>query len=358
VRSNFANIPESFPLLAERLRLAGYRTAAFVENPALRESKGFSRGFDVYEVVLAGRKGSSRVLDAYFRWAAGTWDRPTFVWIHLLDPHGPYRPTSDYEQLFIGDEWAVSEERVPLAEGKGLEVLKVLGKVPRYQQRGREDRVARFVARYDAEIRMVDDSFGRVLDDLRERGLFDEVAVVFTSDHGESLGEHDYYFEHGWFAYEPGLRVPLLVKTPGQRAGERVTAPVSNLDLFRTLAGIARADVPDGVRGRDLLTTAPGDPLVLVENSDRYPDKYFGLRGASEKYLRREGDGREELYDLASDPGETRNLAALRPERTRELRERLDRRLAELGHVALPPVEPGDDDAATLERLKELGYVQ
>jgi arylsulfatase A-like enzyme len=355
VHSNFGDLPEDIPLLAERLKAAGYRTAGFVENPALRASRGFGRGFDVYRVVLSGSRGAERLLDAWLEWAEADWDAPTFVWVHTLDPHGPYRPPPEYERLFVGDRWSGSDERVPLLPGAGR-AFKVLGAIPKYQQRGDEDRVARYVAWYDAEIRLIDDAFGRVLEALRARGLYEEAAVIFTSDHGESLGEHDYYFEHGWYAYEPGLRIPLLIKTPGQTRGQRVAAPVSNLDFFRTIAGLTGIEVPPGVGGRDLLAGAPPDRVILVENSGRYEEKYFGLRGASEKYLRREGDGREELYDLSADPGELRDLSAERPDRTRALREQLERRLAELADDARAPLEPGDDDAETLERLRALGY--
>jgi len=356
VRSNFAKLPESIPLLAEQLKAAGYRTAGFVENPALREERGFGRGFDVYQVVLSGRRGAERLLDAYFRWAEGDWQVPTFVWIHTLDPHGPYRPPPEYEQLFIEDEWAGGDERVPPIEDTGSRAFKVLGAIPRYQQRGGEDRVARYVARYDAEIRLIDEAFGRVIDDLRERDLYADAAVIFTSDHGESLGEHDYYFEHGWFAYEPGLHIPLLLKAPGQATGRRVAAPVSNLDFFRTIAGLTGIGIPDAVGGLDLLADELVDREILVESSDRYLEKYYGLRSATEKYLRRAGDGREELYDLTADPGERNDLSAQRSERTRSLRAQLDRRLEELTSQALAPVEPGDDDAQTLERLRALGY--
>ena len=118
---------------------------------------------------------------------------------------------------------------------------KLLGAVPFYQQRSGEDRVAAYVARYDAEIRLMDSAFGQVLDFLEEQGLYHENVVVFTADHGESLGEHRYWFEHGWFAYEPSLRVPLMIKGPGRREGRTVHDPVSNLDLLPTLLALLGA---------------------------------------------------------------------------------------------------------------------
>jgi arylsulfatase A-like enzyme len=359
VRSNFARVPDALPMLAEHLRDAGYRTVAFVGNPALREGRGYARGFDRYELLAEG-DGVARLTQELLAWMESPWDRPTFLWLHYLDPHGPYAPPAGYEALFLGDALARSPERVPggYAVDAG-QPNKVLGAVPRYQQReDGELRIARYVARYDAEIRYVDDAFGRVVDALRARGLYDDAAIVFTSDHGESLGEHGYYFEHGWFAYEPGLRIPLLVKAPGQRAGRIVDAPVSHLDLRPTLLALAGVRDPQPGEGVDLLGDArPEDPL-LIESSDLYPEKYRGARTPAWKYLRRDADGREELYDLAADPAETLDLAAQRPEVrerlaafVRERRDTLERRAVS--------ADPGpQDDPETLERLRELGYAE
>ncbi len=357
VRSNFARVPESLPLLAERLRDAGYRTAAFLSNPALRAAKGFGRGFDSYR-MLTDADGVAKVNRAFLDYAEAPWDRPTFVWLHYIDPHGPYEPPPEYEELFQGDALSRAPARVP----RGYAVTerrpnKVLGAVPRYQQReDEEDRIAAYVARYDAEIRYMDHAFGVVIDRLREKGLYDASAVVFSSDHGESLGEHDLYFEHGWFAYDASLRVPLFIKQPGQRQGRRVDTPVSNLDFLPTLLGLARlpADAPHGV---DLLNEAKLPGPVLVESSDRYPDKVHGARAARWKYLRRSRDGAEELYDLQSDPGETRNLVTSEPDRRRELAEFVSSRLIELKRGATPPAEDAPDDPETIEQLERLGYL-
>jgi arylsulfatase A-like enzyme len=358
VRSNFARLPQELPVLAERLREAGYRTAAFVSNPALREAKGFGRGFDRYR-MFPEEDGVARVNRAFLDFAQEPWERPSFVWLHYIDPHGPYEPPARYEALFFGDAASHSDTRVPrgyaLEEGRPN---KVLGAVPRYQQRpDREDRVAAYVARYDAEIRYVDDAFGEVTDTLRARDLYDASAIVFTSDHGESLGEHDLYFEHGWFAYDASLRVPFFVKEPGQREGRRVDTPVSNLDLLPTLLGLARVPL-DAPQGIDLLNQTRRPGPVLVQSSDRYPEKFHGARSARWKYLRRQADGREELYDLEADPGETNDLAASQPRKRRQLGEFVVSRLAELRSRAVPPAQGVSDDPETLERLRELGYVQ
>ena len=235
VRSNAHAIPPSLSTLAERLQDSGYRTAAFVSNPVLREEKGYTRGFDTYS-LLDETGGPAAVSHAFLLWGRELegWQQPTFVWLHYIDPHGPYDPPQDLLEPFLEDEWSQSEQRVRFGRGSQyVNPSKLLGAVPRYQRIEEESRAAAYVARYDAEILGVDRAFGLLLGFLREHDLEDRSAVVFTSDHGESLGEHDYWFEHGWFAYDPSLRIPLLIREPGQSQEHKVSAPVSNLDLRR-----------------------------------------------------------------------------------------------------------------------------
>jgi len=362
VRNNFEAIPESMPVLAERLRELGYRTAAFVGNPVLRIGKGFSRGFDHYVTHRTNVGGVVAMVDAFQTWLEEEpWEQPTFVWVHLMDPHGPYLPPPELLAPFAADEWARSDARVPLERNPELDVDPdlVLGSLPEYQRIGDEDRVAAYVARYDAEIRHMDGAFGRVIDSLEGIGVYDGSLILFTADHGESLGEHDYYFEHGWFAYDATLRVPLMLKLPGQRTGEVVRDQVSTLDILPTLAARIGLELTPGAMGRDLLAGDGPGRAVLVESSDGYPVKYHGIRSRGWKYVVRDGDASEELYDLGTDPGETTNLAATEPDRSAELRLQLGAVLRSARQRAVPAPNPGAmDDAETLEQLEALGYVE
>jgi arylsulfatase A-like enzyme len=275
-----------------------------------------------------------------------------------MDPHGPYAPPKEILRGYLDDDLAGSDERVPL-DPESLpsgNANKVLGAVPAYQRLGDEDRLAVYVARYDAEIRGMDAAFGMLIGFLRKQGLYDKSAIVFTSDHGESLGEHDFYFEHGWFAYEPSLRIPLMVKQPGQTQGYEVDRQVSILDLWPTLLSFAGASVEREVVGTNLCGTVAGRQ-ELIESSDRYPDKYYGVRASGWKYLIREGDGAEELYDLREDPGELRNVADREGERLAELREICKAALDRARAAAVPQATGLPDDPETLERLKALGYL-
>ncbi|MGH7899835.1 MAG: sulfatase, partial [Candidatus Binatia bacterium] len=192
VEANRYAIPDDVPLLAEMLHAHGYRTAAFVSNPVLSAEKGYGRGFDVFESI----DGVSSANRAFTRWAEAKWTQPTFVWIHYIDPHGPYDPPERFANLFHGDSLARDDRRRVALEYEpipGFSPQYALGAVPGYQRLGDEDRVAHYVGRYDGEIAFVDDAFSEIVELLRRDGRYDRTAVIFTSDHGESLGEHQYY---------------------------------------------------------------------------------------------------------------------------------------------------------------------
>jgi arylsulfatase A-like enzyme len=370
VTANRYRIPPGVPLLAERLRAHGYATAAFVTNPELAAARGYARGFEVYQ--LPDDDGGAEPVRSVERWAtAADWSRPTFVWIHFIDPHGPYTPPPAYAALFADDDIARADPRRLPLDYEPLPDFPdayVLGAVPHYQQIGREDRVAAYVSRYDAEIRYLDDRFARLEALLRDAGVWDAAAVVFVSDHGEGMGEHDYFFEHGWFADEAGLRVPLLVKLPGQTAGRRTERQVTNLDLLPMLLTLARIAPPPGLPGRDPLADDPATRPAVVTNCSTYPVRDAGLRDGRWKYLRdvtassdwtaSDGHAREELYDLAADRGETRNLAADRADLVREMRTRFAEEGRRLRAERAPatPDTPAPDPALR-ERLRELGYL-
>jgi arylsulfatase len=361
VRSNFDGVPAKLPVLAERLRALGYRTAAFIGSPVLRSGKGYDRGFDVFR-TFDGRRGEGvvPVNHAFLEWARDEWTQPTFVWIHYMDPHGPYLPPADLAGAFLDDAIARADARVLPAEAPpapGGISNKVLGAIPLYQILDGERRVAVYVARYDAEILGMDRAFGEVIDFLEGRDLLAESAVLFSSDHGESLGENDFWFEHGWFADEAELHVPLLIRTPGQVVGGRVERQVSNLDLLPTILALVGEPADPALTGTDLLDPSAAAAPLLIENSDQYPEKYHGIRAAPWKYLRRAGDGREMLFDLRSDPHEQRDLSAHEPERLRELRSACDEGLRAAREAAVEGTAGSPDDPATLERLKALGYV-
>jgi len=363
--------------LAERLSAAGYETAMFTTNPTVVEKFGFGRGFDRFEYVhqLRGRKRRS-VDSAEMHRAATAWldgraapARPFFLVVHTLDPHDPYRPQEPYRSRFAP---GVDVASACCFRGEQLTALSAEQAATR-----RRDSLAL----YDGEIAQNDASFGRLVDDLRARGLLDRSAVVFTADHGEEFHEHGGW-RHAESLFEEVLRVPLVVRLPGGApAGATVADPADQIDLAPTLLDLAGVAVPPELPGASLLPVIGGGPAPPRESLAwlRHPAfEVTAIRDGSWKWLRHDGPPRaatsgvaggaglagiaepaEALYDLTADPGELRNLLATEPDRRRALalrvkaaRARLARvdRGEEAGEVEIDP----ELDA----ELRALGYLR
>ncbi len=324
-------LPVNIPTLAEMLRRRGYRTAAFVSSYALNSMWGLNRGFDVYDddlglepgrsndLFLVERRGD-RTVDRLLTWLNQQGSAPFFVWLHLYDPHSPYRPPEPYLSRYASHP-------------------------------------------YDGEIAFDDAQVARVFTRLKETHRFDAMAVLLLSDHGESLGEHG-EDEHGFFIYNATLRVPLILKLPGNSTRAKMTErPVGAVDVAPTIAQLCRVPAIDtrSFQGRSLLTTFSS--TSSSEDESVYAESYYSrdsfgwheLRGLLNSRFAYIDAPRAELYDLQNDPGERHNLATSDASLAASLREKLEeveRRYA--GHSASVPT-PADPE--TVERLRSLGYV-
>jgi len=311
------------PTLARGLGEAGYATAAFVGARVLERRFGLDQGFAVYDDGVAGsapgptgfaERPADAVVDAALAWLARAPDH-FFLWVHFYDPHRPYAPPPGFASAFASRP-------------------------------------------YDGEIAFADAELGRLLAAIRARWGDEGLLVVATADHGESLGEHG-ELTHGYSLYEATQRVPLLFAGAGLPAGRSVAAPVSLADVAPTLLALAGAAPLAGATGRDLgpllrgEAETPGSAPVYLETLATQLDlgwsPLLALRGERFKYV---SAPRPELYDLADDPGETRDLAALRPDVAQELARELAARRA--AGAAAPLA--AEHDAEIAEGLRALGY--
>jgi arylsulfatase A-like enzyme len=283
-------------------------------------------------------------------------DRPTFLWVHVFDPHAPFE--APVQRLDPRGARAHFQGRVEPSELFAAALL-----------------VSAYVG-YEAEVAYTDGELGRLFEawDRRARGPRSVVAV--TSDHGEGLGEHG-YLGHGLYLYEEQLHVPLLLRATGRLgAGARVAEPSSMVDLGATLLGLCAPDAAGALPGADLTALLRGGEARPVVAERPYysewdlsrPERDQALRqhpdrghGRGSQVALREGDWKflwssdvePELYDLAGDPAESVNLAAQQAERLSPFGERLDAWRAALA----PAAETRElDDAGTLEMLEALGY--
>ncbi|MCZ6783180.1 MAG: sulfatase [Proteobacteria bacterium] len=300
VRIFYQLLPRETALLPDLLPDV-YQSAAFVSNLVLTdEALGLAERFDHYDDFVS-RRESSRLYfersaretsDAAIRWleTGRDPDRPLFLWVHFIDPHGPYRPPADAETRFAHEGSRDIDPR----------------RVKRYMREpGVTDGLV-YVDRYDEEIAYMDVHVGRLLDAIPRS---EEALVVFTADHGESLMEHERWFAHGHQVYEGLMRVPLLIRGPGVRGGRR-RHPVSTVDVVPTLLGFAETRAPRALRGLDLLATGAQDPdrVIFSEAFDEVVQWRSALQGWRKWTGRFQPGSRvpdqQRFYDLSSDPDE------------------------------------------------------
>ncbi|MEZ6014692.1 MAG: sulfatase [Planctomycetota bacterium] len=332
--------------LAEALSSAGYHTAGFVANTVyLSPRHGLDQGFATWQVRRQRGDGVTRDALAWVdaqRAGAGR-GAPLFLFLNYMDAHRPYNapPAPDGRQsVVLLDE--LIERVMVRGEGDSPE---------------RAELRADLLACYDGALANLDAALGRLFDGLDARGLLDGALVVVTADHGESFGEHG-LVEHSKDVYEPLLRVPFIVKRPGQRAGRDLAARASSVDVAGLVAEATRV-------GRARFTRLPGTHPVLAENRYSRPQDLvrYGARFRSVRQAWYEGDlklrvdarGATQLFDLAHDPAELRDLALARPADAARLTADLARELARAPWPG-PDLMPGALAPAERVELRALGY--
>ncbi len=335
------------------LQARGVATGAVVSSLPL---KGLLPGFDVahegFGAVEAGRRTYPvKRPEQTTQVAASFLDEHAtdsfLLWVHYFPPHGPYTPPDS----FLAASSAHREERLEVS-ARNYEK----GRIPAYQALPETFDAGEYRRRYAAHVRYVDKFVGRLLDRLRERGLYDDALVIATSDHGESLGEHGWYFLHGNLVYQEQARVPLLVKWPrGALRGSRSSAPVELVDVAPTIAAFFGAP-GFATDGRPLPRQGAGAPRRRFTQSN--DAELAAIIDGSAKLVWKRGATRYtdvgyptlELFDLSLDPGEAKDIRDGSGPIARRLEAELRRHYA--GLASTRPKRPDNEEA-----LRALGYV-
>jgi arylsulfatase A-like enzyme/Flp pilus assembly protein TadD len=315
------------PTLASLLKEHGYVTGAVIGSAVLDSRFGLNRGFDFYydhfdfnrlqeSNLEEMERPGNLVADVTLDWLSKNYQKKFFLWMHLYDPHFPYRPPAPFAAEY-------------------------------------KDRP------YDGEIAFADAQVGRLVRFLKSRGLYANTLIVLAGDHGESLGEHGER-THGFFIYNATLHVPLIIHLPGARAPKTVTGLANLADLMPTVLQELKVEIPPQVQGRSLL---PMKPQAENESRGLYAETFLPrlhfnwseLRGVETENYHFIDAPKPELYDLSKDPGETQNLFAGK----KAVAEEMQVRLATLIHQYSAGQELAEKtglDPALMERLKSLGY--
>jgi arylsulfatase A-like enzyme len=345
-------IPEGIPSIAEILHARGYHTVAVSASAVVRRSPsrfnpsgGFGRGFDIFneECVWKSAACVNQAVAPHLRQG----DKPLFLYIHYIDPHGPYQPPRDWPRKFATGqpekEWVRAGDPNPIGnwlyKGKPNP-----GFTPADLQHLRD--------LYDDEIAYFDERFAELLRSIRGAGLMDDSILVFVSDHGEEFLEHG-DVKHCRTLFDSSIHVPLLLRIPGVDP-KTVARPVQSLDLVPTLVDYLGIKT-DGARfaGRSLRPEIEGTPA----RENLQFSSLGALRSASDGRFKLIEDlapgGIPKLFDLKTDPGETRDVLAGQRRAYFTLREALSGWLARSeGKGAV------DASRAAQEKLRSLGYIE
>lgn len=299
--------------LAEVLKRNGYATGAAVSAYVLRAETGINRGFDFFDDRIAQhadqslggiQRSGDETEKAAGGWLASHSAQPFFLLLHLYEPHAPYDAPEPYRS--------------------------------QYQP-------------YDAEIASADAIVGRFLDDLKARGLYDQALIVLLSDHGEGLGEHG-EDEHGIFLYRESIQVPLLVKLPHAKRASRVQESVGLRDVMPAILDELHIALPPGLDAHPIFRQVQSR---AVYSETFYPRLHFGwsdlhsLIDGSKHFIQAP---KPELYDVTSDPGETKNLI----ESDRRTYARMKQAIAPM---IVPAASPAAIPAEEAAKLAALGYI-
>ena len=350
VRTHQHRLPDDVPTLASVLAANDFDAAGFVNAFFMNDRFGYARGFERYRVFTEtkGRRGQTpRVVSNAMDWLRGRSGRRYFVFVHLFDVHSDYKSKRVYEKMFTtpgasrydGDTtviWMGIRGDFALTEGDA----------------------AHLAGLYDAGIRQLDDQLEPLLERLERDDAVSDTLLVVTSDHGEEFLDHGGMM-HGGTHYQELLHVPLILVGPTLPPGTRIGTPVSLVDVMPTVLDLLGIPAPGDLDGRSLRPRWEGGgdhdgrPL-LAETGPMEHDALRSLRQGDLKLIVDRRTGKRQMFDLAADPGETRDLAAERPDDVRELSARLDELSRPRRAATLLP-EMTDE---MQEHLRGLGYIE
>jgi arylsulfatase A-like enzyme len=401
--------------LAEIFRAAGYRTFCFAANPHISRRENFVQGFDAVvhpwdpahrEAALAILESKINPEDKSSELAAkilhrnpGIWDlkaagelagpslvewldggasgKPFFAFLNYMEAHRPFVPREVHRRRFMTEEQVEASYKADRSWPTMWSYT--LGM---YEYTPEELEVMALT--YDACVYELDRLFEGLIGALEAKGYLENTVVVLTGDHGEQLGEH-HMLDHQYSLYQGLVHVPMVLWYPKKVTPARVDLPVQNYDVFPTLLELAGLKPPEGLKSRAVSLL---EPRPLRRRISEYPSVFsLGIDAVEGRYGERfdrarfdrtlralydrnfkliaGSDGRNELFDLAADPQEQKNLAPARPDPVQAMLRELDRivrslapfvperRPQDLG-AAAPDTAPRDPD---LERiLKATGY--
>lgn len=339
--------------LAEILRLRGFKTAAFVDGGYLSEGFGLEQGFDEYD--NSHGEGFASIGPKVKAWLTENGNTNFFLLVHSYDAHTPYNPPEPHRTALLDGVEKPASGFEPTAEAmEGIRVA-ALGADPTPL-----DPVELEYAKslYDGEIRFVDEWVGKIVAQIDQLGLAPRTLVVLLSDHGEEFQEHGSVLHEK--LYSTVTHVPLLVRLPGGDAARRIPHVVELADVMPTILDVVGAEIPAYVQGESLVPIIRdlGQPPYLAFSETPFFDGWRAVAMGGYHMLVGGDPERTELYYLAEDPTEQKNIAADEPDRAAVLSRYLAGWVEKVEGFTYAGGEAANVGEETLDQLKSLGYVQ
>ncbi len=342
--------------LAEIMKLNGYRTGGFVSAFPVTHYYGLHQGFDEWDQQFENNDGKGLITDKdivntgnaqrradvtasrTLSWLKLNTQQPFFIWTHFFDVHDPViKPPKKYLEQF------------PLTLLDEINMLRVL---------------------YDCELAFMDAEIGRILRKLEEMGVRKNTAVAIIADHGEGLGDHQWWGH--CILYQEQIRVPFILSIPGQKEGKRICELVRSIDFVPTIVDLLNLNMPkkhqfDG-KSLHALISQKGEKEPRVAYSESINDlsayydtpfekeSIYSLIDGRWKFIaHRENSAYKsfELFDLEADPGELKNLYATTPQTAEQLLNQLESYQSYIDNARQPKI-----DENTKAKLKSLGYIE
>ena len=358
-------LPVEVTTLPEILQKQGYKTIAVVSNYVFRRKKGWEQGFSLFDNTMTNReivrkypeRIAEHTTEQAIKYLQQFNNSSFFMWIHYQDPHGPYTPPDSFAKLFFDSNQI--PRNLKLNQNVGG-----LGGIPSYQKLGEQRDYHYYVSQYDSEIRYLDEHFRKLINALKQLGIYESSLIVFTADHGEGMGENNYYFAHGDYLFNSQIHVPLIIKYGKELLGRKAHY-VQHIDIVPTILNLLKINTDLNFRGSDLLQYPDTHQEIVSEmfltrneinrlSFSIVHDGYKFILSYTPSFTKKTA-----LFDLKEDEEEKNNLTnhgKLR-QKMESLQSRLHRICGE-DLLKLEVIEKTQDlSNEERDKLKALGYV-
>lgn len=349
-RPNRDILKEKYITLAEVLKLKGYHNFAVVDNGNLSHKFKFHQGFDQYIEVwneTEGKKESSPyITKATIDFLMENEKKPFFLWAHYIETHSPYLPPSQF-----------IEDRPKGRKIKNIDQKIIAGERKHMDKNSHE---GDFLSLYDAAVKFTDSEVGKILDLIFKRGYDEDSIIIISADHGEDLGEYNYFYNHGPLTFQHSIRVPLIMYIPGENS-RRIRYPVSLMDIYPTILDKLGLSLPYEVQGINLLEKPKQRFLYIIGPNATRSVVYENYHLIKVEPRMSDKLNLENVYffDIYKDPYETENISDVK----KDLQDLMDKKYLEFfnRHGYFKGMKEGEQKPVLtereIERLKALGYI-